>query len=67
MTFSATIQNLDLFKVPIGVTYKRQHYFKTVCGGIMGFLIVLIVAVTALIEFYLMTTDVQYKQLIQRY
>ena len=45
MGFLKLIKNIDIFGHNISLTYKKQEKYKTIFGGIMSFLIFLILLI----------------------
>lgn len=50
--FKSTVRNLDLFAVPVSLTYKGKTKFNTLCGGFFSLLIILVFVAYAGLDMY---------------
>ena len=55
-----TIKDMDLFGVPVQLTYKGEPTFKTVTGGCLSIITVLVLTAGFAFEFWSMYTKPQW-------
>lgn len=57
------VRDLDIYGSTVGLTYKGERDFRTLCGGVVTLFSVLVLVAAGATEFYEVLFDKQYQQL----